>query len=198
MLIGICDDVQIERGKIYNLCEEFFRGNDIIHEYKEFTCGEEVLEYCNNKKNTRIDLLYLDVEMKGMSGLELKDLILKKNMVWRIAFVTNHNDSIYGSFSIKTIGFITKPILKNDVIKMINIVHEEIKENILIMYKGYKGEKIYEKLENIIYFEADESYSRIYSIAEKESNISSHVISKRLGVIEKEMKKVLSTKKKKY
>ena len=37
MLIGICDDVQIERGKIYN-CVKNFQGNDIIHEYKEFTC----------------------------------------------------------------------------------------------------------------------------------------------------------------
>lgn len=73
--IGICDDNALERAEIKYACEQYLQEKKIKYEFEIFTCGEEVLEYCNNDLNKRIDLIgriteysvYLDGKMKGTS-----------------------------------------------------------------------------------------------------------------------------------
>ena len=45
-------------------------GRGISHEFVEFTKGEELVEYCKNPDAKEINLLFLDIEMEGMNGLE--------------------------------------------------------------------------------------------------------------------------------
>ena len=183
ILIGICDDIEKERLDLYHLCERFFKENVIEHKYIYFSSGEAVLQYCANVSSERIDLLFLDVEMEGISGIELKDAVIKQSIVWRIAFVTSHTESIYGAFSLKTIGFIPKPASEEKVSKMINLVLEDLKENILVTFKGYRGENISIRLEDIAYFEARGSYTELFTYLSWQETI----IAKKIGEIEKEL-----------
>lgn len=43
--IGICDDVEIYRQNIKEVCEQYFKEHPQVHEYIEFASGEEVLDY---------------------------------------------------------------------------------------------------------------------------------------------------------
>lgn len=72
--------------------------------------------------------------MPGINGLELKNQIVKNNLIYRIAFVTSYRESVYNTFSLKTIGFINKPSSQEDISKMINIMLEELKGNTVIEY----------------------------------------------------------------
>lgn len=182
-IIGICDDISKEQQNVYNLCEKFFNENKIEHKYIFFSNGEDVLKYCEAAENERIDLLFLDVEMSGISGIELKDKVISQNMIWRISFVTSHTDSVYGAFSQKTIGFIPKPPSYDKVSNMINIVSEELKKDAVITFKGYNDEKISVKLEDIAYFKANGSYTEVFTYSSKDSML----ISKKIGDIEKEL-----------
>lgn len=184
--IGICDDVRQERRLIFDLCEKFFEKRMVEHTYKYFSCGEEVLQYCSDKDNEKLDLLFLDVEMSGISGIELKDAIMKENMIWRIAFVTSHMEIIYRAFSQKTIGFIPKPPARENVEKMITIVLEEMEENIIVTYKGYQGETISVRIEDIAFFKAAGSYTEVYTYLSDNNTNASVTIAKKLGEIEKE------------
>lgn len=186
--IGICDDEKQECQKVYELCEEYFRQHMIEHKYTFFSSGEEVLQYCSNTDNERIDLLFLDVEMSGISGIELKDIIIKQRKIWRISFVTNHLESIYGAFSKKTIGFIPKPPVGEKVKKAIQIVLEELEEECIVTFKGYSGEDVNIKLEDIAYFKAHESYTEIITYASVNGDSNSGIVSKKLGDIEKELR----------
>ena len=103
MKIGICDDHKKERDIIFEYCERFFSKNEIEHTYVFFSKGEEILNYCN-EQNERIDLLFLDIEMEGISGIEVKDKVVKVEQVWRIVFVSSHLESMRYSFGTKTIG----------------------------------------------------------------------------------------------
>lgn len=183
--IGICDDVDVERKQILNLCEKIFRGNTTEHEYIQFSSGEEVLDYCDIPENNRIDLLFLDVEMQGISGLELKQAVLRKERIWRIAFVTSHEESVYAMFSQKTIGFIKKPASFSNVAKMVRIVLDEMQQDIYYYAKGVGDEKINIKIENIAFFKACGSYTAMYTYSLEEDKYI--LISKKIGEIEKQL-----------
>lgn len=188
MLIGICDDNELDIIKIELICKKFMFENDLIYQCVTFGNGQEVLNYCENPENNKIDLLFIDIEMPKMNGLELKEKIIKNYLVYRIAFITNHKESVYNSFSLKTIGFINKPVSYEEIGKMIFIVLDEIKENIIINCIGYNREIIKIPIENILYFEADGSYTKIYTYDQNKNSEDYKLISKKLGQIEKELK----------
>lgn len=186
--IGICDDKKQECQNVYNLCEEYFKEREVEHKYIFFSSGEEVLSYCEKIENERIDLLFLDVEMDGISGIELKDALMKQDKIWRISFVTSHLDSVYGAFSQKTIGFIPKPPNLESISKAIRIVQDELEEDYMVIFNGYNGEKISIRLEEIAYFKANESYTEIVTCPTDNHGSESSVVAKKIGDIEKELK----------
>lgn len=188
VLIGICDDVKEERQKVYDLCESFFARTVIEHKYVIFSSGEEVLTYCDNGENLRVDLLFLDVEMNGISGIELKDAVMKQSKVWRIAFVSNHAESIFDAYGIKTIGFVSKPPVPEKIEKMISITLDEMKEDVIVTINGYKSGIIEIRLEDILYFKADGSYTEIYTYKSIKKSQKYILSTKKIGEIEAELK----------
>lgn len=188
MLIGICDDNELDIIKIEKLCEKYMGEHQISCQYVKFCKGEDVLKYCAEPENQTINLLFLDIEMPGINGIELKNQIVKNNLVYRIAFVTSHDECVYSAFSLKTIGFINKPSTQETVAKMIGIMLEDLKENVAIEYAGYRGERINIFIENILYFEAAESYTKIVTCEKSNEENLCPMISKKLGQIEMDMK----------
>lgn len=183
--IGICDDVKEEREKIHHLCEEFFADNEIEYSYVFFESGEEVLEYCADNTKEQINLLFLDIEMGGISGIELKDKVMKLAKIWRIVFVTSHIENALAGYSIKTMGFIKKPATKEEVFKHLYNVIEEWRENLVFEFKGYHNTIIYVRLEDIAYFSGARSYAKIFTYKEDSNEV---ILSKSLSEIESELK----------
>lgn len=188
MHIGICDDDKSVIELVHSLCEKYFAEGVEEHSYIKFTSGEDVLKYLQNKDNVRIDLLFLDIEMNGISGIELKNLVIKQDMVWRIAFVSNHLESTFDAYGTKTIGFIPKPPSYENIKKMLNITMEEFKENVTIAIKGYNGEVIEVKWDDVIYLKADGSYTEIYTYKSILNNEKYILCTKKLGVLENDLK----------
>lgn len=187
MYIGICDDIREERQMVFNLCEEYFRQNAVDHDYIFFSSGEAVLAYCEKNESGRIDVLFLDVEMSGMSGIELKEAVMRQDKIWRIVFVTNHNESIFGAFGRKTIGFLPKPPVQESVHKMLDITLNEMEENAVVIIKGFDGKVIEILLEEIAYFKASGSYTEIVTYTPLGGSDNYILISRKIGDLEKEM-----------
>ena len=188
MRIGICDDEKYARQEVRKLCELYFNGNKTEHDYIEFESGEEVLDYSVKQDNPSIDLLFLDVEMEGVDGIQLKEQLLKQGVIERIVFVTSHKDKVFDAFGQKTIGFITKPPIYERVEKMLTVVREEKLENIELVFAGYNGEKRSLRINDIAYFKASGSYTEIYSYASDMTRMECFVISKKIGEVEYSMK----------
>ena len=186
MYIGICDDQEEVRKLILNLCEKYFKDYNKEHFFLEFSSGEEVIKYCENRNNFRIDLLLLDIEMDGISGIELKDMAIKQDMILRIAFVSSHIEDIFDAYGTKTIGFIPKPPIYKNIKKVLDITIDELRENVMVTLKGYKGDIIEIKLDDILYLKADGSCTEIYTY--KSILNDAYILStKKLGEIENEL-----------
>lgn len=187
MVIGICDDRREEREYLQALCEAYADNKKEICEYVLFSSGKEVLEYCMDSENSVIDLLFLDIEMSGMSGLELRAAVAKEEKIWRIAFVTSHMESVLDAYGIKTIGFVPKPPTYEQVEKSIQIVAEELKENVTIEIVRDKDDVLQIELNDIVYLKAAGSYTEIYTYDALQKNESYILSAKKLGDIEKKL-----------
>lgn len=105
MKIGICDDIAEEREHIETLCHEL--GYSDLYLYAS---GEELL---NSPELPSLTLLFLDIEMDGISGIEIKNKLELSTTF--IVFCTTHQDKINSAFGRNVIFFLTKPLTKDAV-----------------------------------------------------------------------------------
>lgn len=188
--IGICDDNQPDRDYVHRCCEEYFSERETEHEYLFFESGEEVLSYCEKEDKDRIHLLFLDVEMSGVSGIEVKDSIIHNEEIWRIVFVSSHKENVFDSFGIKTIGFVAKPYGQQEIHKWINVVLQNIKENILIKLEGADSpQKEYVHREDLLYLKAAGNYVEAYVRNPRKSDISYILLSQKLNYRDNDSKR---------
>ena len=101
--IGICDDEEIDRSEIRDICIR------IAKERSERIC---IYEYSTAKDflldNKKEDILILDIEMQEMSGVELKNKLQNRGINIFIIFVSNHSEMIMSAFGLNVFGFINK------------------------------------------------------------------------------------------
>jgi len=163
LLIGICDDEGFHREHIKEFCEQYFEESPQEHEYVEFTSAEEVLVYGEAAENfgSKLHLLFLDVEMGELDGIELLRKVEDADWIWRIVFVTSHDEVMQDAFGIKTMGFAHKPVEYRQIEKWITTAIRENKENVMLEYM-VGMQKNYIAIEDIYYLEAEGNYTKLH------------------------------------
>ena len=90
----------------------------------EFTSAQEALDFINDKN--KIDLIFLDIEMPQMSGLEF---IRAQNHKAQIVLVSGHSGYAAEAFDYNVTDFLTKPLQFERFLKAVQKV-KEIQENL--------------------------------------------------------------------
>ena len=155
MKIIICDDEKIFRDKLIEVCETYAKNNDIDLELKQYSSGEELLE-----SSESADVLLLDIEMAGINGIEVKEILEENSRISFIIFTSSHTEMVFDTFSKKTLGFVTKPVTYEKLEEKLNKVLKEIKSEFFIEVQD-KENIIKVKNNKICYIEADDYCSRI-------------------------------------
>lgn len=186
MNIGICDDSKIDLHLLSGLISDYEFCSDEEVNIITFSSGEDVLRYCRTSNNREgiIDILFLDVEMGEMSGLDCKRLLEPEPMVWRICFTTSHGEYVFDSFSTKTVGYLIKPVDKEKLFRIIDVIQKEKSKCRTMSYIGVDGERHKLFLDEILYIRADGSYVVIQT---NDRNNREIIVSKKLGQVEEEL-----------
>lgn len=133
-------------------------------------------------ENNSIDLLFLDVEIKGGTGLDVISR-LNDNVNFEIIYITAYAEYAIKAINLKASYYMVKPIQDDELIKGVNGVLESIldKNNGLGMFvSGNNGLSLI-KYADIFYMTSDGAYTKIMT--------STGVVlsSKNLGKLEKEL-----------
>ena len=170
----IVDDNEIDRLTVLSFAKRF-PNLTIIGSFADST--EALLAIENNK----IDILFLDIDMPGISGVELRK---KANQVPACIFITSHPEFAVESFELDTLDFIVKPLKFDrfeqtirritdffDIKNKANLFESSIGGDVIYIKEGHEQTKV--KLHEILYLEALKDYTLIITPQKRHCVLSS-------------------------
>ncbi len=113
--IALCDDEPLFYNEIKAIIQVFLDEQHYSHSIDLYEDGEPLLEQVE-----QYDLIFLDIELGGMTGIEVMEQLQMKNSKAYIVFISSHTEAMQEAFGNRVIGFVEKPIREELVIKYIN------------------------------------------------------------------------------
>ena len=110
MHIGICDDEIAELQSLKRMIEGYCDARTLEAEIHLYASGAELLAEANH-----LDLLFLDITMPGLDGIETGKRFRKRNPRCKIAMETCREDRIREAFCLEAYRFLPKPLEKAEV-----------------------------------------------------------------------------------
>ena len=169
MKIAICDDAPMTQSTLKKFCMDAGESDITL-----FSCGEDVLA-----ADKEFDLLFLDIEMKGISGIEVMRRFEMSHSHMMIVFCTAHPEQSVETHGRNVIGFLTKPASFYEVERYIKktrklsacfqIIHIDNQKNLICR--------------DIVYIKAASPYTYVYT-KDGVPYISSNSLSKWISILE--------------
>lgn len=149
MKIAICDDVLSHRDTLRPFVIEFFHSKEISTDIREYSSGTDILDSEEN-----FDIVFLDIELGDMSGIEIAEILKEKNANCIIIVVTSYTDYLDAAMDLHVIRFLKKPVEQKRVYSALEKALREMNEN-LIMLSTKDNQIIRVRSRDIIYVEAN-------------------------------------------
>ncbi len=147
--IAICDDEKHMSDHIRAMASDFFRKKNREIQLRTFSSGEELLSY-----DGQIDILFLDIQMKGMDGIETARKLRDSKFRGFLIFITVLKEMVFQSFEVQAYDYLVKPVEEKQFEKTMERLYTSMQnasEDSLLVQKGYEGRIIRE--EEIVFCE---------------------------------------------
>lgn len=151
MNIAVCDDdkVHIELLKRYLHAAKYLCPKMQV---AVFFSGEELLKATLHKK---FDIIFLDIKMKKLSGMDTAIEIRKVDCDVIIIFITGLMNYVFYGYKVKAFRYLMKPISEKHFLEAFAEAKKEyhaFKQD--LFYFDHKGETIKLNIRDIVYFES--------------------------------------------
>lgn len=110
--IAICDDEKVALELLGSSLRGALRTRNVDASIETFSRPRELLL---RMQTTSFDLLFLDIEMPGMTGLELAQRLRREGNLIDIIYISNREDLVFDALRTNPRGFIRKNRLIQDV-----------------------------------------------------------------------------------
>ena len=135
--IAICDDEKRMSDHIRAMASDFFRKKNREIYFRTFSSGEELLSY-----DGQIDILFLDIQMKGMDGMETARKLRASKFRGFLLFITVLKEMVFQSFEVQAYDYLVKPVEEKQFEKTMERLYTSMQnasEDSLLVQKGYEG-----------------------------------------------------------
>lgn len=119
--IGICDDGKAFCSSIEEMIWNYTKENGILADIKVWYSGEEVCKYL--KTGNRMDILFLDIELLKLSGIEVARLIRNELEDRRMQIIYISAKASYAQelFQTQPMDFLIKPVDQSAIKEALNL-----------------------------------------------------------------------------
>lgn len=151
--IAICDDEKSQINLLKNILSIHLDLKGLDYKIYEFDCGENLISSIT-KEN--YDIIFSDIEMKDLNGIDTAKNIRLHNKKSIIIFVTSYPDFVFQGYEVKAFNYMLKPYKPDKIGQVLNSALEELNEiqdKFYIVESKSKTEKI--NLSNTYYFTSD-------------------------------------------
>lgn len=157
MKIGICDDNFNDVRSIASLLERMYP-NYATDMYTEPSSMLSEIE-----GGISYDLVFLDIIMPNLSGIELAKRIRELLPKADIIFITDSRDYAVEAFSVNVLHYLIKPITEESLRDCMNRYHEKNRnKHQEILVRTASGGELLININNINYCESDDHYINLY------------------------------------
>lgn len=108
--VGICDDNETDLQAMYQISRNTISAIGMECEIKTFGSGVELLQEIHE-----MDLLILDIEMPGITGIEIKEELQWEDQEHLIIFVSDHEERMNVAYGIHVLSFIPKKDMEDQL-----------------------------------------------------------------------------------
>jgi DNA-binding LytR/AlgR family response regulator len=131
------------------MASDFFRKKNREIQLRTFLSGEELLNY-----DGQIDILFLDIQMNGVDGLETARKLRAGKFRGFLIFITVLKEMVFQSFEVQAYDYLVKPVDEKQFGKTMERLYASMQnasEDSLLVQQGYEG-RIVPK-DEIVFFE---------------------------------------------
>lgn len=124
--IGICDDEASMRRLLRAPLEQKLQLLGADYRIFEYDCGETLL---TRPETEWLDILFLDIEMKQLSGMETARNLRKRDSHTLLIFVTAYPDFVFQGYEVHAFHYILKPYENQKIMKVLEQAIKELGQN---------------------------------------------------------------------
>ncbi len=153
--IGICDDNAENRTSLRWLLESILEQRAVENTIYEFSGGETMMRWMEHHPH-QIDLLFLDIEMGEINGLETAKQLRAKHDTVQIVFVTGFSDYVFDGYGVDALGYLMKPARRQQLEEVLTRALSRICKTADAVYACHNADNWYRiPHREILYFESD-------------------------------------------
>src|SRR6266566_8556039 len=129
----------------------------------EAAAAAEALELA---RDLAYDVVFLDVEIPGLTGIEVAPLVRERRNPPAVVFVTAHERYAVDAFAIEALDYLLKPVDPDRLARVVERLRERTSESVLPVEKlpvvGGGGTELLD-YGQVHYVQADGDYSRVHT-----------------------------------
>ena len=161
---AVCDDSSADRAYVTALIEAWGCSRDILLQIEDYPSAEAFLFAYEG--NETVDVLFLDIEMGDMSGVELAKRLRQMGAGLQIVFLTGYMEYIAEGYDVEALHYLSKPVAQEKLGAVLDRAVERLKtrENVLLLSlpDGVVRLPLYE----IRYLEVMKNYVTLHAVEE--------------------------------
>lgn len=167
----IIDDETRARSLLTKMLKEYCTDMEVVADCEDLPNGVKAI------RKHKPDLVFLDIEMPGHSGLELLDFFDENEINFSIIFITAYNSYAIQAFKLSAVDYLLKPVEPGDLenaVERYKRRNTRDKNNIVTLKENLKEDGLdkiavpdsnsikFLKLDDILFFKADNTYTEIF------------------------------------
>ena len=117
--IGICDDIYDARMQLHAALGQILDRRGMQNTFVEFPSGEAVLRWLATHCG-ELDVLFLDIKMSGIDGMETAERIRDADHNLELVFVTSYADRVFDGYSVNAMAYLMKPVKRGQLEPLID------------------------------------------------------------------------------
>ena len=174
--IAICDDEQKQIEYLSGVVSAWANKNRHVAELKTYSSAKSFLFDYSEEKD--FDILLLDIEMPGMTGVELAKAVRKENSTVQIVFITGYYEYFSDGFDVSALHYLMKPVNEQKLYAVLDRACEKLIQNERCLNLTLSGEMVRIPLHEVKYLNVHQNYVTVHAKGE-------YTVKRTLGEFEK-------------
>jgi DNA-binding LytR/AlgR family response regulator len=146
--IAICEDQDDDASRLISYIEDVNIAVDITR----FESGENLLSFLEDKPNVVFDMIFLDIYMKELNGMDTAKELRDRGVNSRIIFCTTSTEFSLDAFDVDAEQYLIKPIKRDG--KLEKILTKHLNEKSKIISVDAHGDIVQVNLDEVMYIES--------------------------------------------